>query len=138
MTCNCWPWRDSGHLSLAPQRVDLADIVEKSVQAASHQVNGTGIRLQAQIAGTLPPVCADAERIGQVLRNLLNNAFTYTPHHGEITVRARQTGDQVEVSVFNTGRGIAPEHLPHLFDRFYRVDRSRTARLAAAAWGWPS
>ena len=67
----------------------------------------------------------DPERVGQVLRNLLNNALAHTPEGGTITVTARTAGEQVAVTVHDTGTGIAPEHLPHVFDRFYRADQSR-------------
>jgi signal transduction histidine kinase len=126
---------DAGHLPLAPEMVAIGDIVEQAVQAANHLVNGSGIQFDAEVASDLPAVRADPERLGQVLRNLLNNAFAYTPSGGQIDVRARNVSDGVEISVFNTGQGIAPEHLPHLFDRFYRVDRSRTRATGGSGLG---
>jgi signal transduction histidine kinase len=83
----------------------------------------------------LPWIVADPARVGQVLRNLLNNALTSTPPGGEIRVSARRVDSQVEVSVQDTGVGIAPEHLPFVFERFYRADRSRTRLTGGAGLG---
>ena len=73
----------------------------------------------------LPPVKVDPDRIGQALSNLLDNALRHTPDGGSLTVVARGGRDTVDVSVSDTGEGIAPEHLPHLFERFYRIDPAR-------------
>jgi len=69
---------------------------------------------------------ADAERIHQVLFNLVDNAVRFTPPGGEIRVTARPDGGRVQVSVTDTGVGISPEHLPRVFERFYRVDPARS------------
>jgi len=69
---------------------------------------------------------ADAERIHQVLFNLVDNAVRFTPPGGEIRVTARPDGDRVQVIVTDTGVGIQPEHLPRVFERFYRVDPARS------------
>ena len=68
----------------------------------------------------------DEDRLGQVLLNLVGNALQYTPPTGRVQISARQQGSEVHVVVSDTGMGISPEHLPHLFTRFYRVDRSRS------------
>jgi len=70
-----------------------------------------------------------------VLRNLLNNAMFHTPAGGAVTISARQSADSVEVSVADTGAGIAPEHLPNVFERFYRADPSRTRSTGGAGLG---
>ena len=88
-------------------------------------------------------VDVDPRRIGQVLRNLLENALTYTPPGGRITVAALRGGfggsgesrDWVELSVADTGAGIAAADLPHVFDRFYRADRSRSRATGGAGLG---
>ena len=74
-------------------------------------------------------------RVGQVLRNLLNNGVAHTPSGGEITVSARAMDQEVAVSVRDTGSGIAPEHLPYVFDRFYRADKSRARQTGGAGLG---
>jgi histidine kinase len=74
----------------------------------------------------LPPVLADEDRLTQVLTNLLANALAYTPAGGAVTVSAQKTGGELRVAVMDSGVGIPPEHLAHIFDRFYRVDASRS------------
>ena len=83
----------------------------------------------------LPPVDADPGRVGQVLRNLLNNAIIHTPTGGAITLSARPDAGFVAVSMDDTGAGIPPEHLPNVFERFYRADRSRARATGGAGLG---
>jgi signal transduction histidine kinase len=73
--------------------------------------------------------------VGQVLRNLLDNAIRHTPEGGSITVAARNDGDEVEMNVRDTGAGIPPEHMPNIFERFYRADSSRTRSTGGAGLG---
>jgi signal transduction histidine kinase len=69
----------------------------------------------------LPAVAADAQRLGHALSNLLENALTYTERGGRITLTATAEGGRVMITVADTGRGIPPEHLPHVFERFFRI-----------------
>ena len=78
---------------------------------------------------------ADAGRMVQVMRNLLNNAITATPPGGEICVRAREIDSKIEVSVRDNGSGIEPEHMPFIFERFYRPDKSRARKTGGAGLG---
>ena len=126
---------DAGHLPLVRHPTQVGDVVEKALQVASLRVNGSGIQLSVAVERNLPLLDVDAERIGQVLRNLLNNAFAYTPQRGKITVNAQRHSDSVEVSVLNTGEGIPSEHLPYLFDRFYRADKSRSRATGGSGLG---
>ncbi len=87
------------------------------------------------ISAGLPLIEADPERLGQILRNLLSNAITHTPRGGEINVRAYATDDEVRVSVHDNGEGIPAEHLPYLFERFYRVDPSRARATGGTGLG---
>jgi signal transduction histidine kinase len=86
-------------------------------------------------ASPVPPVEVDPERIGQVLRNLIHNAITYSPSGGEVRVRVEVAADHVRISVSDTGPGIPPEALPYVFDRFYRADRSRARRTGGSGLG---
>jgi histidine kinase len=81
------------------------------------------------------PVLADPDRIGQVLTNLLGNALQYTPAGGRVEISVRRAPEGVELAVTDTGAGIAPAHLPHIFDRFYRADRSRARASGGSGIG---
>jgi two-component system, OmpR family, sensor histidine kinase BaeS len=87
------------------------------------------------VPSDLPLVEADPSRIGQVLRNLINNAITHTPSGGKVTISANTTEGTVEVQVQDTGTGIQPAHLQHIFDRFYRADGSRARSTGGAGLG---
>ncbi|HSE07834.1 MAG TPA: HAMP domain-containing sensor histidine kinase [Nocardioidaceae bacterium] len=115
---------EEGGLHIRPRPVDPATLVATALEAATARHETEGVRLQATIA-THHPVLADSDRIGQVLANLLDNAVRHTPPGGTVTVACRLAADRVELAVTDTGEGIEPEHLPHVFDRFYRVDSAR-------------
>ncbi len=78
---------------------------------------------------------ADLQRLEQALQNVASNALRHTPDGGRVELRGEAAGDQVRITVRDTGPGIPPEHLPHLFDRFYKADASRTASGAASGSG---
>jgi two-component system sensor histidine kinase BaeS len=111
-------------LDLKP--VSIEELVAGVVQRLGRQFKDKGVDLQTDLAQELPLVLVDSDRIRQVLINLVGNALQYTPAGGRVTIRTRQQDHQVRVDVTDTGIGIPPEHLPHLFTRFYRVDKSRS------------
>jgi len=90
------------------------------------QFEEKGVALTLEIPSTLPSVFADGDRLAQVLINLIGNALQYTPVGGQVTVAAQSNGKEIRVSVRDTGIGISAEHLPYVFTRFYRVDKSRS------------
>jgi signal transduction histidine kinase len=116
---------EENQLDLRPRRVAPADLVAAAVNAARAHYVAKDVALRCQVADRLPDVLADPDRIGQVLANLLENALRHTPPAGAVTVHARATGGGVQLSVADTGEGIPAEHLPHLFERFYRADTAR-------------
>ncbi len=126
---------DAGQLTLLRNPTPLAGVVEQAVAMLRPQAHTKQITLEADLPDDLPLVDVDAERIGQVLRNLLNNAIAHTPDGGTISVNAKVQGGEVLVAVRDTGEGIAPEHLPHVFDRFYRADKSRARQTGGAGLG---
>jgi signal transduction histidine kinase len=126
---------EAGQLKLERQPVALMEIVDKVVNVLQPQATDKGLTIRVDLPADLPPAYADPKRVGQILRNLLANAMSYTPPGGEITVAARAVGSEVEVSVQDTGIGIAPEHLPHVFERFYRADKSRARTTGGAGLG---
>ena len=116
---------EAGQVALERQPEDAADLIRQSVSAQRAGATARGIELVTVLPDTLPPVSIDHHRIGQVLRNLISNALTHSGKGDSVTVAAVEVGDMVEVSVADTGEGIPPADLPHIFERFYRADKSR-------------
>jgi signal transduction histidine kinase len=84
------------------------------------------IDMRVELLGAMPQAGVDAARIRQVMHNLLDNALWHTPENGRICVSVEQKGANLSVTVVDSGAGIKPEDLPHLFDRFYRTDNARS------------
>jgi phosphoserine phosphatase RsbU/P len=112
---------EAGHLSVEPRPLELQPLVDAAVHAVLDRAAEKSIRLEVDVSDGGPIVLADRDRILQVLGNLLGNAVKFTPEGGRITLCAESSGDEVEFSVADSGVGIAPEHLPHIFDRFWNV-----------------
>jgi signal transduction histidine kinase len=119
---------ESGDLPLALEPVQLAGLVDRVMDevTVARPERARTLHLDNDVSPDLPPVEADPERIHQVLFNLLDNAFRFTPDGGSVRVRAVRANGACEVSVEDTGPGIPKEHLPLVFERFYRVDPSRS------------
>jgi two-component system, OmpR family, sensor histidine kinase BaeS len=113
-------------LDLHLDPVDPGALVVRAVQAAQPAYQAKGVTLTAGVDRSLPLVSADPERLGEVLDNLLGNALRHTPKGGQVEVTATQRGNEVELSVRDTGEGIPPELLDQVFQRFFRVDPART------------
>jgi signal transduction histidine kinase len=99
------------------------------------QATTKGISVSADLPKKLSPVNIDSRRISQVLFNLIDNAIAHTPRGGSITITARQLDNWVEISVEDTGEGIPAEDLSNVFERFYRVDKSRARATGGAGLG---
>jgi two-component system sensor histidine kinase BaeS len=112
-------------LEMHPRPVTAAELVTTAVEASRDRYADRTVTLTSQVQPNLPALWADPERLGQVLTNLLDNARRHTPAGGRVTLSARSAGQVVELLVADTGDGIPAEHLPHVFERFYRVDRAR-------------
>ena len=117
---------DEHQPSLQIKRTETADLVRTAAASFSDRTAAKDVTFTLAIADCLPAVEIDPDRIGQVLTNLLDNALRHTAIGGSITVAAQSHGDDIELSVTDTGDGIGAEHLPFVFDRFYRVDTART------------
>ncbi len=124
---------EAGAFTLNFQPVSLADLVETLRKRFATSCAAKGISLTFHLPDALPRVRADSDRLLQVLTNLLNNARQYTPSGGQVTLSAEASGHEVVVRVKDNGIGIPAEHLPHIFDRFYRVDRSRSRRAGGGS-----
>jgi heavy metal sensor kinase len=117
---------ESGQLLLQKSRLDLREVGTDLVDQFQIPAEAAGIRLSAD----LPPECVihgDRVQIERMITNLLSNALKFTPEGGEVRLRVSSTAEHVEIVVEDTGRGIATEFLPHIFDRFYRVPGSGSA-----------
>lgn len=126
---------EAGQLHLVKQPVDIQEMVEKSVQSMSTLASEKDVTVEICLAENMPPVEADPERMGQVLRNLLQNAVVNTPPGGNIRIEASLIDSQIKVSVKDSGVGISADHLPYVFERFYRADRSRARSTGGAGLG---
>lgn len=116
---------EEGQLALARRRLDPIQLVETAVATAAPQFQAEGVALAVHGDTEAPAVAGDPDRLGQVLANLLGNALRLTPSGGRVDVHVVSTNRGAEIAVADTGVGIAPEHLPHVFERFYRVDTAR-------------
>lgn len=114
---------DSGALTLQRQPIQLSDFLADVQRHAARLGDEQGVTIT--LAKTEGTVFADPDRLRQILLILIDNALRYTPAGGTITLSAELAGKQVRIGVRDTGCGIAPEHLPHLFERFYRADQAR-------------
>lgn len=115
---------EAGYLPIRQEPVDLPPLLKMIAAKFQDQLFEDSPALEVDCRDDLPPVLADPERVEQVLMNLLGNALRYT-ETGSITVSAKTEGRRVWIHVTDTGQGIAAEDLPHVFERFWRADRSR-------------
>lgn len=126
---------DANALELRGDSVDLAAAVDRAVSLRSSEFMAKGLHLETNVpAGLL--VRADPDRLAQILQNLLANAITHTPPGGVINITAsHEPDDMIRIKVSNTGEGIPPADLPHIFERFYRADASRSRATGGSGLG---
>jgi two-component system sensor histidine kinase BaeS len=126
---------DAARHLLRLEPVDLETLVEEAYSLFAPLLTGKGVALERRVAPDLKPVHADRARLLQVLRNLLDNALRFTPQGGTVTVSAEPQGASVRLTVANTGDPIPPAELPLIFERFYRVDKSRSRASGGSGIG---
>ncbi len=118
---------ESGGIELKLEPVDLNEVARHVIARFTPLAERAGVSLSADLADGLPAVSADRERIEQVLINIVHNAIKFTPSGGKATIVTRPAPDAVSVAVTDTGIGISREDLPHIFERFFKADRSRSS-----------
>ncbi|MFH1625734.1 MAG: ATP-binding protein [Pseudomonadota bacterium] len=126
---------ESGKIEMNLMSVSLGDIVTRVVSNFKEMADHKGQKIKVDIPPELRSVLADEGRIETVLVNLLDNAVKYTPDHGQITVSALDKDDGIQIEVSDTGIGIPPKDLSRVFERFYRVDKTRSRELGGTGLG---
>ena len=126
---------DAGGFPLNLDKSSLRDLVSDTLESFSELAYRESIRLEGQVDADVDPVTMDTQAIGRVLNNLISNALRHTPAGGEILLLARRIETGVEVSVRDTGEGIHAGDIPHIFDRFYRGEKSRNRGTGGAGLG---
>jgi signal transduction histidine kinase len=126
---------ESGNLLGPIVQVPLAGVLQEVAQTQAERAAAQRVELIVRAPQALPPVLGDRDRLIQVFLNLVDNALRHTPPKGRVTITARVEADRVATLVEDTGEGIAPEDLPHLFERFYRVEKARSPRSGGTGLG---
>ena len=125
----------SGKVRLDVQRMDLADVVEAAVNSIRPAADAKGIRLRKIIDPVAGPVAGDPGRLQQIVWNLLSNAVKFTPKGGKVEVIVERVNSHLEITVNDSGLGIKPEFLPHVFERFRQADASTTRQYGGLGLG---
>jgi signal transduction histidine kinase len=126
---------EAGQLRVLPRPLELPALIEQVTAQFLPQFAAQDVRLELQVPSMLPEVFADPDRLVQILINLLSNALRYTLSGGCVTLSAESNESFVQIGVQDSGIGIAAEHLSHIFERFYRVDKSRARRSGGTGIG---
>lgn len=126
---------DSGQLRLDIRPVEARSFIDAAVEVVWPTAQAKEIRIRKVLDLAVPPVAGDPARLQQVMVNLLSNAVKYTPERGSVEVALRNAGDRAEISVSDTGAGIAPDFLPHVFDRFRQGKSAATRRQGGLGLG---
>jgi signal transduction histidine kinase len=126
---------DAGRLAIRPEPTEPTGLIEEAVRTMRAQFEARGQRLNLEIAGDLPTIEADRDRVRQVLVNLLTNANEYCQEGASVRVEARRSGVDVEIDVIDDGPGIPADQLEHIFERFTRGDAGETQRVGGTGLG---
>ena len=126
---------DANQLQFDRNVIDLGNTVQQAVAAFNPMASVKGVDLVASVPDAALPVLADSARMTQVVQSLLNNALTYTPADGKVTITGTLADESVCVQITDTGPGIEPEHLPYIFERFYRTDAARSRHTGGTGLG---
>jgi signal transduction histidine kinase len=126
---------DAGGFPLHQAHASLSDLVSDTLESFTELAKQGEITLEGNVDSDVDPVHMDTQAIGRVLNNLIGNALRHTPSGGRVSVWVRRAAHAVEVTVSDTGEGIRGEHIPHIFERFYRGEKSRNRGTGGAGLG---
>jgi signal transduction histidine kinase len=126
---------DSGELVLRREPLDTGRLLSRAVQTYRDAAAQAGVILSVELSAPVAPIFADPDQLVRVLGNLVSNALRHTPLGGTITLGAHDEAAAVILTVTDSGEGIAPEHLPNVFERFYRADSSRHTASGGSGLG---
>jgi signal transduction histidine kinase len=126
---------DAGGLRLDRQPNSMCDLISDTIEAFTALAERHGVTLEGSATPDIDPVLMDVQQVGRVLSNLLDNALRHTPDGGTVQMTASRMPDNVQVEVSDTGEGISEEDLPHVFERFYRGEKSRSRATGGAGLG---
>ncbi len=125
----------TGKLRLEAHPINLVAVINDALDAARLAAKAKNIALAAKLDAQAGQITGDSERLQQVVWNLVNNAIKFTPENGRVEIELKRAGPRIVIAVSDTGKGIAPEFLPHVFERFTQQDASRTRRHGGLGLG---
>jgi signal transduction histidine kinase len=126
---------DAGGLTLDIQQNSLGDLISDTLESFSEIARRNEVSLTGSIEPGIDPVRFDHHRLSRAVGNLVGNALRHTPSGGEISLCASRDGDHVEIVITDSGEGISPDDIGHIFDRFYRSEKSRSRQTGGAGLG---
>jgi signal transduction histidine kinase len=126
---------DAGMLQLHLEDASLQDLISDTLESMSAQAAAQGVKLHGSVEGNVEPLVMDLRRVQRVLYNLVQNSIRHTPAEGAISITARDSVEEVQVEVSDTGEGIARQDQERLFERFYRTDQARSRTSGGAGLG---
>jgi signal transduction histidine kinase len=124
---------DAGGFPLSRAEASLSDLVSDTLESFTELAKQQDITLEGQVDSNVDPVMMDTQAVGRALNNLISNALRHTPSRGRVSVWVRRSAKGVEVTLSDTGEGIRAEDIPHIFERFYRGDASRSRSRGTGA-----
>ncbi|MDD5603049.1 MAG: ATP-binding protein, partial [Eubacteriales bacterium] len=126
---------ENGKIRLKLEKVDLGKLVRSCIEKIGIEASNKELSIENYTMGTIPEITADKDKLEQVVFNLLSNAYKYTPRGGKVTVHVGTLYNSVYLKVSDTGVGIPESDLPHVFERFYRVDKARSREMGGTGLG---